>query len=225
MKTILVLLRRLILGLAVMALVLVLLWKSGLAVRLATQAAVIASAGRVAQDPAQAPPAELALVPGTSLRGELLRQRMRAAAALYHAGKVKRLLLSGDGRSANYNEPRAMHRMARELGVPDTALTEDPGGLTTYDSVRHALDLVHGAAFTIVSQPAHCRRALLLARGMGADAHGLAAPGGAAPDAVSPREEQAALRAVLDLMGLRGLTSQWKNDGHITVAGVRVAAL
>ena len=43
--------------------------------------------------------------------------RMDAAARLFRMGKVKRLLLSGDHRQSDYNEPEAMRRalLARHL--------------------------------------------------------------------------------------------------------------
>ena len=220
MKTLSILFRRLVLGLLLMAAGLIVLWKSGVAVRLAARAALIASAGRVFDDPAQVAATEVAMVPGTSIRGELLKQRVSMAAALFHAGKARRLLLSGDGRSASYNEPRTMHLMLRALGVPDAAIIEDPAGLTTYDSVQHALAMSGGAAITVVSQPAHCRRAILLARGMGADAQAVIAQGGSTDtSSMTHREEYATLRAVLDLIGLRQLTSQWKKEG------VKIASL
>ena len=220
MKALTTLFRRLVLGLLLMTAGMLILWESGLVVRLAAKAAVIASAGRVFNDPAQTAITEVAMIPGTSIRGELLKHRVAGAAALFHAGKVKRLLLSGDGRSASYNEPRTMHLMLRTLGVPDAAVAEDPAGLTTYDSVQHALTMSGGAMITVVSQPAHCRRAILLARGMGADTQALTALGGSTDaSAMTYREEFAPLRALLDLVGLRQFTTQWKKEG------VKIAAL
>jgi SanA protein len=224
MKTIFSLLRRALLALLVLTALLVVAWKSGLALKLATLGAEAASAGRVFASPVEAQRTDLALVPGTSIRGESLKQRVSTAAALYHAGKVQRLLLSGDGRTAAYHEPRAMRTMLRALGVPDEAMIEDPAGLTTYDSVEHALALMKGCTLTVVSQTAHCRRAILLARGLGADAQAVAADA-SQPVMLSQREQLATLRALLDLAGLRRLTTQWKQDRTVRVAGVKVAAL
>ena len=62
-------------------------------------------------------------------------QRIDAAAALYRAGKVKRLILSGD---KGYDEPMEMKRALLQRGVPESALVLDNYGLRTLDSVVRA---------------------------------------------------------------------------------------
>ncbi len=49
----------------------------------------------------------------------VLADRVTAAANLYFAGKVEKLLMSGDNRFVDYNEPEAMRKLALSLGVPD----------------------------------------------------------------------------------------------------------
>src|SRR5690606_16244273 len=51
--------------------------------------------------------------------------RMDAAADLYKAGKVTRLLVSGDNGSRYYDEPKAMRAALRARGVPDDAILTD----------------------------------------------------------------------------------------------------
>ena len=97
--------------------------------------------------------------------------------------------------------------MLRALDVPSEALIENPNGLSTYDSVQHALSIAKGAPFIIVSQSAHCRRAILLARGMGGDAVAVTAAGTHGSTAISHREQLAAVRAVLDSIGLSTFTT------------------
>jgi len=48
----------------------------------------------------------------------VLRDRVATAADLYFEGKVEKLLMSGDNRFVNYNEPGAMQDYAISLGVP-----------------------------------------------------------------------------------------------------------
>lgn len=58
----------------------------------------------------QDPPNTLAVVPGTRPGGVFFRNRITAAAELFHAGKVKWLIVSGDNRYVEYNEPREMQK-------------------------------------------------------------------------------------------------------------------
>lgn len=159
---------------------------------------------------------QVALVPGTSIRGSLLRQRVEAAARLYHAGAVSQLILSGDGRSASYHEPHAMRQMLLELKVPAHVMIEDAAGLSTYDSVQRASRIAAGRRLIIVTQELYCPRALLLAWGMGVDACGCALP--SLPNEASlAREEKACVRALLDLMGLRNWTQNVETEGCVAL--------
>ena len=51
----------------------------------------------------------------------VLADRVTQAANLYFSGKVEKLLMSGDNRFVDYNEPEAMRQLALTLGVPDNA--------------------------------------------------------------------------------------------------------
>ncbi|MGV3660424.1 MAG: SanA/YdcF family protein [Prosthecobacter sp.] len=159
---------------------------------------------------------QVALVPGTSIRGSLLRQRVEAAARLYHEGVVSHLILSGDGRSASYHEPHAMRQMLLELKVPGHVMIEDAAGLSTYESVQRAGRIAAGRRLIIVTQELYCPRALLLAWGMGVDARGCALP--SFPNEASlAREEKACVRALLDLVGLRAWTQSVEDEGRIAM--------
>jgi SanA protein len=174
-----------------------------------------------------APSADWALVPGTSIWGEKLRQRCETAAALYHTGKVKRLLLSGDGRRTDYDEPATMRRQLLKLGVPSLAMTEDRTGLSTYDSVQKAFIIAGDARWIIVTQATFAPRALLLAQGSGLRAVAVIASsaGVREPAATTRREGRATVRAFLDLMGIRNLTEKWERVGEVRLLGIRVASL
>lgn len=121
---------------------------------------------------------EVALVLGTSssLNGKyenmFFTYRMKAAADLYHAGKVKHFILSGDNSSKNYNEPRDMKNKLFSLGVPNHAMTLDFGGRRTYDSVVRCKEIFQQNKIIIVSQAFHNYRALFIAKYCGIDAIG-----------------------------------------------------
>ena len=81
----------------------------------------------------------------------MLPDQVRAAADLYHAGKVHKLLLSGDNRFVDNNEPRAMKEMALVLGVPEEDLVLDYAGRRTYDTcyrARHILGVERAVLVT-----------------------------------------------------------------------------
>lgn len=96
--------------------------------------------------------------------------RMTAAAQLYHKGKVHHLLVSGDGGSKYYNEPRDMTAKLVSLKVPVSALTSDDSGLRTLDSIIRAKKIYQLEKVTIISDGFHVNRALFIARKAGLNA-------------------------------------------------------
>ena len=93
-----------------------------------------------------------------------LAGRLQAAAELYHAGKVHKLVVSGaDYPEKFYNEIPAMTRGLVALGVPENAIAGDNKGLRTLDSVLRMRDVFGYDDFITISQRNHCERALYLA--------------------------------------------------------------
>ena len=131
--------------------------------------------------------------------------RIRAAAELYHAGKVRKLVVSGATRPGEfYDEIASMTRMLVELGVPEDAIVGDGKGLRTLDSLLRMRDVFGYDDFITVSQRDHCERALFLADRYGVRTIAYAAelPPGATPDQKlfsMIREPLARVKAVLDV--------------------------
>ena len=94
-------------------------------------------------------------------------RRVDAAAALYRAGKVQRLILSGD---KGHDEPMELKRALLARGVPESALVLDNYGLRTLDSVVRARDVFRCSNLTIISERFHDFRALFLSRYYGINA-------------------------------------------------------
>lgn len=105
----------------------------------------------------------------------VLRDRVATAIDLYHAGKVDVLIMSGDGRTETYNEPRAMQAYAISRGVPAAAIIVDEAGLRTYDTCYRARDVFRIEQAVLVTQDFHLDRALYLCNQLGVDAVGVAA--------------------------------------------------
>jgi len=130
--------------------------------------------------PEDVPQAPVALVLGAGLNrdgspGVVLRDRVKTAAELYFAGKVEKLLMSGDNSSKFYNEPGAMQEYALSLGVPQTDIVLDFAGRRTYDSCYRAKAIFGIEKLIVVTQAFHLPRALFLCNAFEIDASGVAA--------------------------------------------------
>ena len=120
----------------------------------------------------------VALVFGAGLRRNgtattVLKDRVTVAAQLYFAGKVRKLLLSGDNRFLDYNEPGAMREVALSLGVPDQDIILDYAGRRTYDSCYRAAAIFGVTQAILVTQSFHLPRALFLCNHLGVEAVGV----------------------------------------------------
>ena len=105
----------------------------------------------------------------------VLRDRVAAAADLYFAGKVEKLLMSGDNRVASHNEPGAMRDYAIRLGVPATAIVLDYAGRRTYDTCYRASAIFGVKEAVLVTQRYHLPRALFTCNQLGVRSSGVAA--------------------------------------------------
>ena len=116
---------------------------------------------------ADAPQAEVAIVPGARVRSDgrptlALRQRLDAAAELYEQGTVEHVLVSGDNRETHYNEPVAMQQYLRGLGLPQEAITLDYAGFDTWDTCLRATEQFGVTDAVVVTQPRFAQRTAAL---------------------------------------------------------------
>lgn len=105
----------------------------------------------------------------------VLKDRVTAAVQLYQAGKVEKLLMSGDNRFIDYNEPAAMKTYAMGLGVPEEDIVLDYAGRRTYDTCYRAKEIFGLNEAILVTQRYHLPRALFTCQGMGMTVNGVAA--------------------------------------------------
>lgn len=124
----------------------------------------------------------------------VLEARVRAAVDLYHAGKVRKLLMTGDNGRASYDEVTAMKRRAVALGVPAVDVVRDFAGFRTFDSCYRAREIFGVDRAVLVTQAFHLNRAVFLARRLGMDAIGFTAPPGM-PDSMIRASERRELLA------------------------------
>jgi SanA protein len=163
------------------------------------------------------PSVDVALVLGCSPRvagrtNLFFTHRMKAAAELYHAGKVKALIVSGDNGAVHYDEPTAMKEALSKLGVPERLIYCDYAGFRTLDSVARARSVFLQSRFIIVSQRFHNERAVFIGRMRGLEAYGFNAADvqGTVGRKTYLREYLARLQAFLDV---RVLNTQPKFGG------------
>ena len=128
----------------------------------------------------QTAPKPVAIVFGAGLWRDgtptpVLRDRVATAADLYFAGKVEKLLMSGDNRVQNYNEPGAMRDYAISLGVPAEDIVLDYAGWRTYDTCYRARDIFSVKDAILVTQGFHLPRAIYTCNILGVTASGVPA--------------------------------------------------
>ncbi|ELY5937994.1 SanA/YdcF family protein [Cronobacter malonaticus] len=171
----------------------------------ADRAVTHAAAGRLYDTVENIPARKVGLVLGARPDNRFFNRRIEAAAALYHAGKVSWLLVSGDNSRADYDEPTAMAEALNRHGVPAAAIFCDYAGFSTLDSVVRAREVFQENRITIISQAFHNQRAIYLAQHYGIDAIGFNAedPALRHTQYTLLRERFARVRAMLDARLLR----------------------
>ena len=136
--------------------------------------------GRSIYTPTTVPADRVAIVFGAAIYNNerlsgMLRDRMDTAVALYHDGKVQKILVSGDNRFENYDEPGAMMAYAIEQGVHPDDIQPDYGGRRTYDTCYRAKAVFQLETAVLITQRYHLYRALFTCQRLGVDVVGVAA--------------------------------------------------
>lgn len=125
------------------------------------------------------PKCETGVLLGTSIRGRYtdvnpyFRPRINGIVSLYRAGKIKRIYITGDSSSVDYNEPRWMADTLISEGIPAEVISLDFDGSHTLESARHAAEFTGGQPYIVVSQQFHNERFIYMARQQGIDVWGL----------------------------------------------------
>lgn len=139
---------------------------------------VALTSGRTYNKISKVPSRDCALVLGTSpkmrsgVANPYFTARMDAVGTLYHHGKIKKIIVSGE-KSENYDEPAAMKRfLVYTEGVPENIIIEDPKGFNTHKSILRCKNVYGEKNVIIVSQGFHNLRALFFARNNGMNALG-----------------------------------------------------
>ena len=129
---------------------------------------------------ADVPRAEVAIVPGALVEPDgdmsaMLTARVEQAERLWQAGKVEKILVSGDHGTWKYDEPDTMRKALVRDGVAPEDVFEDHAGFDTWATMVRARQIFGVDDAVVVTQGFHMPRALYLADEAGIDATGLTA--------------------------------------------------
>jgi SanA protein len=141
---------------------------------------LLSGQGRSTDTVAEVPPATVAIVPGALVEPDgdmssMLADRVKQAAALWHAGKVEKVLVSGDHGTWDYDEPTTMRKALVAAGVSPADVFEDHAGFDTWATMARARGIFGLDDAVVITQGFHMPRALYLADAAGIDATGLTA--------------------------------------------------
>lgn len=98
--------------------------------------------------------------------------RINATIALYKAGKIDFVLVSGDNGSKYYNEPTTFKKDLVSGGIPGEKIFLDYAGFRTLDSMVRAKEIFGLDSVTVISQKFHNKRAIFIAGKKGLTAIG-----------------------------------------------------
>lgn len=187
---------------------------------------LVTDAGESTGEIAEVPRAQVAIVPGALVKpngqmSTMLADRVKSAAALWQAGKVDRILVSGDHHTWAYDEPDTMRKALVRAGVPGRIVFEDHAGFDTWATMVRADSIFGVRSAVIVTQGFHMPRALFLAHSAGIDATGFTSdlhPYGVQGLKSGAREVLSRVKAVadvgLDVPALGGRSIPITGDGR-----------
>lgn len=168
---------------------------------------VLTRAGGSTGDVAEVRRSQVAIVPGALVNPDgtmstMLADRVRQASALWHAGKVEKILVSGDHGRWAYDEPGTMRAALVRDGVAPADVFEDHAGFDTWSTMVRARKIFGVREAVVVTQGFHMDRALFLADAAGIEAAGLTAdlhPYGAQGAKSGVREALSRVKALADV--------------------------
>ncbi|WP_238785318.1 SanA/YdcF family protein [Blattabacterium cuenoti] len=127
------------------------------------------------------------------------KHRIDAASYLFHHNKIRYIIVSGDNREKNYNEPKMMKKELIKKGIPSDFIYEDFYGINTLYSVLRVYKIFHQKKFTIISQKFHNERAIFIGNCLGLEVIGFNAKSINYDGKIQIREFFARIKALWDI--------------------------
>ncbi|WP_185853306.1 SanA/YdcF family protein [Blattabacterium cuenoti] len=127
------------------------------------------------------------------------KYRIDAAFSLFHHKKIRYIIVSGDNREKNYNEPKMMKKELIRKGIPSHFIYEDFHGINTFHSVLRVYKIFNQKRFTIISQKFHNERAIFIGNCLGLDVVGFNAQSLSFDSKIQIREIFARIKVLWDI--------------------------
>jgi SanA protein len=139
---------------------------------------VLSTRGEATSDISKLSHAQTAIVPGAQVNQDgtmssMLADRVHRTVELWRAGKVDRILVSGDHGQWRYDEPDVMREALLRAGVPGRVIFTDHAGFNTRATMVRAKRIFEVSSAIVVTQGFHMDRSLYLAKEAGIPVHGL----------------------------------------------------
>lgn len=155
----------------------------------------------------EVPQAQAVLILGAGVKQDgtltdVLEDRVIRALELYEAGKVDKILASGDNGQLEYNEVNPIRHYLLDRDVDPEDIFMDHAGFDTYDSMYRSQYIFEVESLIVVTQEFHLPRAVYLGKGLGIETYGYTADRQVylAANHYAFRESLARLKAFLDLL-------------------------
>jgi SanA protein len=166
------------------------------------------TAGQIYSDLSKIPANRVGLLLGTSkftdkaknIINQYYQNRIDATVALFMAGKIDYIIVSGDNSLKYYNEPELMRNDLIARGVPADKIFMDFAGFRTLDSILRCRDIFGQHKFTIISQEFHNKRAVYIGNHKNTEVIAFNAKDGDAFWIANLREKVARTRMMIDLV-------------------------
>jgi len=139
---------------------------------------VLSVRGEATDDIDELPHAQAAIIPGALVHSDgqmsgMLADRVTRGLELYRAGKVDKIIVSGDHGDWVYDEPDTMRKVLVAEGVPESDIFTDHAGFDTWATMVRAREVFQVDSAIVVTQGFHMARALYLGEAAGLEIHGL----------------------------------------------------
>lgn len=131
-------------------------------------------------DSNQIPSGQIAIVFGAGIKkdgtpSDMLKDRLLTVADLYNQGVIDKILVSGDNRFEDYNEPEVMYQFLVDQGIPENKIVRDYAGRRTYDTCVRAKTVWGLDHALLISQGYHLPRAIFTCHALGIESTGYSA--------------------------------------------------
>lgn len=154
----------------------------------------------------QIPNAQAVLILGAKawpneVMSDILHDRALTGLEVYKAGKVEKILISGDHGQRDYDEVNIVKSFLLESNAEPQDIFLDHAGFDTYDSLYRARDIFKIKSIIIATQNFHLPRAVYIAKKLGLNAYGLSSDKHIylGMERIQIREALAKVKAVLNI--------------------------